>query len=181
MSYDLNAYSLSTERPLKENFRDSLQRNGWEIVFISDEARSRRAFLAADGPIEEEAIIIGWQTKDKNAALLTKAAAIQDIKTIEAIAETTQAIAGCAISVTIPYQVDKQQLADMAVRGEIHYADLMKSAQSHYYLRTAAGRSPLSFEFQRLVWLTIGEVCGGLLENPEDGEYIIFDASTRAV
>jgi len=140
MSYDLEAYSPSPQRVRKENLRAVLQRHGWEIAFVSCEAGSKQVVLAMEGPIENDAIVIGWQAEDEYVFRLTQAATEEDIKTMEAIAETTEAVVGCEISVTIPYQVDNQRLADMMASGDIHYADVLKSAQSYYSSRTAAGR-----------------------------------------
>jgi hypothetical protein len=194
MSYDLIIYSPSAERVWKENLRATLQRQGWEIAFISEELVSdqttasgkalKRAFLAAEGPLEKDIVIVGWKSGYENAALLSQAVAAQEVETLEAIAKITQAVGGCSVYVAAPYQTDMEALAqfeEMDKKEKTAYAEVMKLAQSHYYLRTSSGRSGLSLEFQRLVWLCIGQLCGGFLEDMQVGKYFILDASQPAV
>jgi hypothetical protein len=47
----------------------------------------------------------------------------------------------------------------------------MRGAKAKYWLCTRIRSSNLSFRFLEVVWRAVGQLRGGLLEDPQTGEY----------
>jgi hypothetical protein len=57
--------------------------------------------------------------------------------------------------------------------------NLLAATKVTYCLRTSAGRSILSVELQNATWEAIGELSGGVLENPQEGSYFTVGAKGK--
>ncbi len=171
MSLDLFVNSARERVASREEIRDALRARGWEIRFLTDWF----TFAPADEaePIGNEDVV-GWQSDWGNAAELRRLCAARDMKAIEAHFQAGHSLAGCALNVTAPdpYVLEEGGYTEEQLRRELGSAatDVLLARKSHYYLRTSGGRSVESVWLQYDLWHALGEVTGGLMEDPQSGE-----------
>jgi hypothetical protein len=91
--------------------------------------------------------------------------------------------ASCTVAATQPYDFnddhsdsDAQELAD-AIGTEA--VEAMRRAVSSYEIYTSAQRSRPSYQFQEDVWEVLGELAGGLMEDPQSGSYQIYENGSK--
>ena len=174
MSYDLFIYSDNDKAVAKEELKSELEKQGWKIAFLSGSAD---AILKAQGPMEESVVVAGWDADDKEVAQFEALASQGNIRELMKLAGESEAAVGCVVYVTIPYDYaagyDVEELEEFKEMNSPDYIEAVSKAKSHYYVRTAAGRSPLSFDYQEQVWRVIGDLAGGLIEDPQEGTHEI--------
>jgi hypothetical protein len=180
LSYDLWVDTLREDVVGKEELEHHLNAKGWQVRYLAPDAflsSATQTILPAQGPLEEEATLIGWKTQDKDAAFLDLLFAERDMRKLEAFFAESMAFGGCGVSVSHPDPSDsrysEEQLTNVEKTDGKQTADILRGAKTHYYLHTSAGRSLLAFEFQRAVWLCIGELTDGLVSDPQEGHSVL--------
>jgi len=89
-------------------------------------------------------------------------------------------IAGCMLDF-YQYNFDEEWGEDAARLEEdmgANWATAMRNARTCYSLTTSASRSRLSLDWQFDLWNSLGELTGGLMEDPQSGvTYVLMDGT----
>lgn len=165
MSYGLHVYSKSAEILRRESLREKMNSRGWDVLFQQGFAHPA---VAVDGPMEDE-VIVGWRSGECS---LERARGLIESSDSRALDELyrNQTLVGSEIWVECPYEIDPQELEDMAEFKSPEELGIVRSAKSHYSVSTAAGRTPASLEFQEHVARSIAELTQGWVDDPQSGE-----------
>lgn len=180
MSYDLFIYSYSSESVLKEKLKEKLASQGWSIACLSPDAFQGTVsmpILPLQGPMEFNLTLIGWKTKRKQARVIERLVAQFDVKGLEKLPRSL--FGGCALYITTPYcwaddfgDEDPTELEDTWGQAKL---EARKKARTHYSLTVHGAQGQVSFDLQDAVWRAIGELQGGLLENPQSDDVEIYE------
>lgn len=163
MSYDLTVYTANGQRASRAAVVANLRSMGWDVAFLSDYFKMTPAANdVLDGNYE---IAVGWPADPALSQRVQLIVAACDVSGLDSLHESME-VGSCELHVG---SLDKDP--DRHIPDDLRpdQRQLMQSAQTYYYLRTSAGRSPLSFKFQEAFWRAIGQTTGGLLVDPQDG------------
>lgn len=170
MSYEVYVYSAVDTSLPRNALLAKLRDVGWEAVFVSDWKTLR---LAADGDVADDVVLSGPPTFFDR----TRVMGLLEAKNKEGIEQQVEqgGIASCAILVARPYnftsELNDGETADLADAIGSERVAFMRKAKTLYAVRTNMGRTSIDFELQRRVWQAIGELTGGLMEDPQAEEY----------
>lgn len=165
MSCDFFVYSESGQAVSRSELTSAMRAVGWDIVFVDD---FHKMSLAQGDRVSEYEIIVGWETDPEVAAKVQGLLANRDREGLEKLFEE-MTLGGCEIYVNENERDEDEECIPDDIRPDHRRA--LENAKLSYYLRTAAGRSPLSFVLQDVVWRAIGKVTRGLVEDPQTGKY----------
>src|SRR5262245_35823524 len=165
MSIDLTVYSERPEPVQRAALAQALQRKGWHALFIDQGSMQELGAGAVDLDLVYGA---------KNAPVLKT---VKDLlaggaeQQLEALFADEE-VGGCAVSATVPFDAGEEFGDELDAEVGPEIAQKILRAKSYYHIGTSAGRSDVAFRFQEAVWKTLGELVGGLLEDPQTGKYI---------
>lgn len=163
MSIDLMVYAESNQPMTRDALRSGLSRLGWEVVFLQGDY----SMTPAEGDvIGDYEFILGCPSGSPILSVLQNIIASKDRDALDEMGEEMP-VGGCALSVS------ENEYDDQCVPTEIRsdYLHAYKNAKTHYYIRTSAGRCSFSFDLQYAIWWAVGEATGGLLEDPQSGDF----------
>jgi len=166
MSVDLFVYSERPEPVPRAALAEALRRKGWHAIFLDQEHMKE----VAGGALGND-LVYGTKKAavlDRLRGLLKKG----DDPKLEELFENEDA-GGCGVYATGAFDPHAEMGEDLEGQVGPEIAGHLLKAKSHYTVGTAAGRTELSSEFQNTVWKTLGEVAGGVLEDPQTGEYLL--------
>lgn len=156
-------YSPSEVPVAKEDLKAELEKRGWVVFFAAFGPNEN--IVAPQGPLENASTIYCCGNDDENLSDFVQAAENNDIATLEAMLESYK-IDYCAISWS-PFDFEKDYGADAwAVRSaepEKEHLALQQARLCYVF--------DMSYEeFHLDVAQSIGDLVGGLLEDPQSGE-----------
>lgn len=177
MSYELYIYSEHAQHLEKDRLRVKLHQEGWDVAFMASDGK---LFYSSAGPLDTDTLIVGWEADDEGSQQFRHLIEEQDVNGLTAFAQETSLLASCAVFTIIPYSFAEEYTpAEVEELEDVMGADYIREAQkakTYYYLRTSAGRSPLSLELQEATWRAIGALVGGLSEDPQEGTWEVIEA-----
>ena len=171
MSYDQSIYGKQEAMRRKENLSRCLSRKGWEVRFLSYGAfpsDELRPVLASEGPLEANCLIAGWRKNSRYADVLAAWIDNRELHHFRALTAETVCF-GCCEMALHPMTQHESDYEEQQRHFPERYRRIFREADMDFQLGSSAGRSPTSFEFQHVVWEAIGELTGGLMENPQEG------------
>jgi len=164
MSVDLMVYSRRPEPLQREALGKALRDKGWHSLFLEPEHLTE----ARGGTLDQEVVFAAKNTSDLEQLQKVLAG---DRNKLETLFEEGK-VGGCGVSAAVPFN-PRDEFGDgleKQVGGVI--AEEILNANSLYNVTSSGGQTDLSAEFQEVVWKTLGALVGGLLEDPQTGEYI---------
>lgn len=142
---------------------------GWEAYLLES---GTPLTVAKSGQLENP-IVVGCR-RDGDIAKLKVAVESGSEPELEALLQGGYA-ASCVVYSTCPWKLDQEydeeELEEFVESVGTAGRKLLKSARSHYTVRTSAGRSDLSFALQDATWQCIGLLSKGLMEDPQSDEW----------
>jgi len=172
MSYSLSVYGKREAIADKAVLADSLSEKGWDVRFLSHGAfRSSelRPVLSSTGPLDEDCQIAGWKKRGKYASDLTEWIDTRQMSYFWILTMETAHFGCCGLEI-LPSWQDANRDGQAIRKGWGRRLDqAYREADTDFCLRTSAGRTPTSLEFQHIVWEALGELTGGLMEDPQIG------------
>jgi len=165
MSVDLFVYSASDQPVSYSAISGGLRSAGWEAAYLSDWFEVKPS---ANNAITGGDVVVGWTADPEVGARVRDAISRRDRACLEHMYDQME-IATCALEVC-EHTIEEGEEPDPDGMSPAHL-HAFNSAKLLYNSRTAAGRSPLSYDLQYAVWQAIGSACSGLLEDPGTGEY----------
>jgi hypothetical protein len=175
MSIELNVHAnrevLTRELLSREcNSPDLREEMRWEIVFLRVEDGS--ADFDQNGKLKDDQKVAGWPISSKTAAEVRDAFARKDK---QALARLYQAEAYGQVDLFLFIKESDEWDGDdpdyLEGIPEEHLL-AVKQATCRYSLETHASRNDVSLGFQQFLWRMIGVLTYGLLEDPQEGEYV---------
>lgn len=164
MSYDFFIYSPSEQPVNKQDLKAELEKQGW-IVFFTLGGWKIEQILSPDGPIENGAVLLTCEANNKNLPRFVEAVQNNDIQTLSSMLEDYK-IDFCGIwwshfDWNKDYPSEALEANDK-FRPE-GFVDAVKQAHTQYSF-------DVSYEdFYLYVAQTIGDLVGGVLEDPQTG------------
>lgn len=177
MSIEFSAYSKDpTPIPIAA-LADAARSRGFSILVDRTPDGASGPQLVNDGDLRPGDVIWGWPTHSRHAAQITAALTTQDHRAITRFSDRG-ILGACPLEYIGPPDppTDKDRANLLAAYGD-EYLAYRDASQICYYTRTAAGRNDLSVDLQTCVMDCILQLRGGLLEDPQLGEYRIEDPS----
>lgn len=172
MSYDLHVYGARDSLGQKEDLVGLLSKKGWQVRFLSGRAfitDELRPVLSSTGPLEDWCLMAGWKKKSRYAEVLAAWVDRRELHHFQKMTAETACFGCCELSIG-PLPNDEDENEDRVALGlSEQFAKSGRKADTDFYLRSSAGRSPISFEFQHTVWEAIGELTDGRMDNPQEG------------
>lgn len=151
MSYDLWVNSLQEQVIRKELLKDKMLSDGWEIRFLTHDAFTGEkgvALLPSDGPVDENLLLAGWRTEQKNSNLMAQLFSQGEAKQLEKLCRDEDAICACSLSAS---KSDEENV------------------ETTYYFRLHGAGIVSSWDFTHVAWEAIGALSDGELVNPQEG------------
>jgi len=173
MSISFFIYSVSKQVPSRSQLAAQLQSKGWLVVSVDPDDPT---CILPDDALEDDVLLAS-----RSQETAERVRRLVDQKDTAALDELCRrgALASCGVDVTHPYdfkedygESDVDELVDSIGRQAV---EAMRHAVVHYEIGTSAGRSRLSSEFQQAVWDALGELAGGLMEDPQCGLFQLFE------
>ncbi len=147
----------------------SLEKAGFLVWFAGE---SDRLHELPDGAVGED-LVLGV-TRAELRTEVSRCLAEGDRPALDRMWEAGD-LASCIVYTSHPYsaveEFGQEEIEALAARLPASVVEAMRAATTHYYVRTSAGRSTMSVDLQVAVWRAIGAVSGGLMEDPQGGEY----------
>ena len=177
MGVELYVYSPSESIVTSEELRHKLRSEGWDVRFVLDQGKP---FLepAAEGPLTDLLDVMGWPTCSDQGVLVAEAIDTRDLTSLQSLYDAG-VVGTCGYGVESPYQFkeeieDDEEFEDEEENQEPIEAsclEAMKEAKTRYELRVRIRSSNESYRFMNVVWEAMGQLCDGLLVDPQSGEF----------
>jgi hypothetical protein len=126
--------------------------------------------IAEDGTLGDD-LIIGCEDAEgvaEGKALLLKG----DREAAEALLGQER-FGGCALSIESPCELDDEQVTEVAEAIGEEAAGVMRQAQTLYWLTFKGMSTVRSGHLADHAWRMLGQLCGGLMDDPQTGEGFI--------
>lgn len=163
MSVDLLVYSERREPVQRSALEEALRKRGWHCIFLEPDHLTE----LRDGPLDGDVV---YGTKDASLPAKLRETLAKDKNQLEDFFEEG-AVVGCGITAVVPFNPREEFGADFETQAGPAIAGEIFKANSLYNVHASGGHTELSFEFQEVVWKVLGALVGGLLEDPQTGEY----------
>jgi hypothetical protein len=180
MGVDLHVYTANESLVSSDELRRQLRSQGWDVRFVLDPG-IKPLEQPPEGPLVDTLDVIGWDASSPTAQQVADAIDSGDLKRLnEYYAER---LAGsCGYVAHNDYDFDKELAReDEDLRDEIleeidpQHLEAMRRAKVKYWLCVRIRSSNLSYRFLETVWRAVGQLRGGLLEDPQSGEYTLVE------
>jgi hypothetical protein len=177
MGVDLYVYSPHESIVTSEELRRELRSQGWDVRFVLDQGEPVLE-PANEGPLIDLLDVMGWPTASEKGALVAGAIDGRDLKSLQSLYD--EGVVGtCGYSVQSPYDFEREPELDEEFDDEeedqepieASCLESMRRARTKYVLRVRIRSSNQSYRFLDAVWRAIGQLRGGLLVDPQSGEF----------
>ncbi len=177
MSISYFVYSPNQQTVTRSRMTDRLRSKGWTVVFVDPDNQMR---ILPEGPITCDLLLAAdsQETADRMKEMIRGG----DEKALDGLYARNKA-ASCLVTAKQPYhfnddhtESDAQEMADAIGNDAV---EAMRGATSCYEIYSSAHRSRPSYRFQESVWETVGELAGGLMEDPQSGSYQLCENGDR--
>ena len=165
LSIDLFVYSKQPNDIRRDDLAASLKTRGWEIFHLNPATLSE-----VSGDLLGDELVYAVRAVD-DLRRLRDLVAKRESMAIEVMFEEESA-AGCAITVVSPFDARSEYGDTLEENFPRQVASDVLEAKAGYNVRTAEGRGEISYKLQVDVWESLGELTGGLLEDPQSGRYL---------
>ena len=177
MGVDLYVYSPHESIVTSEELRQELRSQGWDVRFVLDQTEPVLE-PADEGPLIDLLDVIGWPAASERGVLVAGAIDGHDPKSLQSLYD--EGVVGtCGYSVQSPYDFERELELDEEFDDEeedqepieASCLEAMRRARTKYTLRVRIRSSSQSYKFLDVVWQAIGQLRGGLLVDPQSGEF----------
>ena len=166
MSYDFFIYSPSEQPVNKEDLKVELEKRGWKVFFAAPSSGPQiKGIVSSSGPLENGAFLLTCEADDENLPRFVEAVENDDLERLNAMLENYE-IDFCGLWWSLfdfvkEYGADAEEAAQRF--GSQELAAAIKQARTHYSF-------DVSYEdFYLYVAQAIGDLVGGVLEDPQTG------------
>ena len=126
------------------------------------------------GELTDDELLFGWFLDYPQVEVMRKAIRGHDTATVQWLFEK-EVFGSCAIWPG-SYAFDEERTADEITEFEQEIGadnvQVMRSATQRITLRTSGSRNMTSMPLQQTAWYALGEITQGLLEYPQEGQYL---------
>lgn len=130
---------------------------------------------APGGPVRNGAILTAWGAALPTAAQVAAVLADRDREALFRL-YAEEAVATCTLLVEDRFRLDAHyrpdELAELEGWSDPALFAVMRRATRRYTVVTWPGCSPLSQSLQWMLWVSLGELCRGVLEDPQTGDVL---------
>lgn len=172
MSIDLFLYSPNTQVVRREELIKALEARGWNIIITSESDNK----VVSSGPLGHYDTVCGAHSA---ATVKQIAEHLENEKVLKDIFDYEEC-GICGIHITQPYDILKEYSAgELLVEEKAdgpEIAEHKRQTKIFYYIRA----HHLS-NLQGDIWESLGELAGGLLEEPQGGAYILLNRTGKKV
>ena len=177
MGVDLYVYSPHESIVTSEELRRELRSQGWDVRFVLDQGEPVLE-PANQGPLIDLLDVMGWPTASEKGALVAGAIDGRNLKSLQSLYD--EGVVGtCGYGVQSPYDFERDLELDEEFEDEgedqepieASCLEAMRRAKTKYVLRVRIRSSNQSYKFLDVVRQAIGQHRGGLLVDPQSGEF----------
>lgn len=168
---DFFIYSPSEQPVNKEDLKAELEKQGWKVFFALG-GHEIKEIVSSNGPIENGAVLLTCESDNKNLPRFVEAVQNNDIETLNSMLENYK-IDFCGLWWS-PFDFEKDYGSKTWESNRDFYPEgaheHLKQARTHYSF-------DVSYEdFYLYVAQAIGDLVGGVLEDPQTG---VVELKTR--
>lgn len=177
MGVDLHVYTPREDIVTAEELGRQLRSEGWDVRFALDQGKPVLE-PAPEGPLTGLLDVIGWPIYSDKGVLVAEAIDHRDLKSLQRLYD--EGIAGtCGYSVEHPFnfeedfedeEADDEEDEDQEPIEE-WCLEALRRAKTKYSLRVRVWSSNQSYRFLSIVWQAVGQLRGGVLFDPQSGEF----------
>ena len=171
MSIELNVYSnepvLDRDRVIEESLFEELPAElKWEVRFPD----------VPSGPLSS-GMVVGWRPESPNGAKILAALDSQNERALDDLSGENQV---ASVYLSVVTAADEEEWDDIIESASETVTDrkhrkYLESAEVFYSVETSARRNGLSIKFQEQLWRLIGVLSHGLMEDPQEEEFELFE------
>ncbi|MHB0938233.1 MAG: hypothetical protein ACYDCO_14410 [Armatimonadota bacterium] len=169
MSYERYIYSPNPQVPSLQAMREALQTRGWALHFIqADEVAETFTEMTEGDPAEASSVFM-WPLDAPEATALDDTLSRRDYQGFLDAYEDAQ-YGGCVVwpsPFTFSEAYSEDELSDLQEYRSEEQIDAMRQARMHYTLRNGGFMLDTDLAAQGVLWLAVGELTGGFLEDDQ--------------
>ena len=143
----------------------------WQVRFVGDALDALPDGAITSGPV------IGWRPDSPHGSTIEDILRRRDQKQLDALFAEEEVAAAYLYVVTAADNDDWNDVIESVredVQEERHKA-FLRDVKVFYSVETSATRNDLSLEFQEELWRMLGVLAGGLMYDPQEGEFELFE------
>jgi hypothetical protein len=175
MSIELHVYSqepvLHRERLATECLWPELPvKLQWEVRFLSETGALHTA-----GPLAE-GLVLGWHPGSPHGLQIEEALARKHESRLDKLSSKNM-VGSLYLSVIKPDDQEEWEDIIDSVKEDVEdsiHRKYLRNVRTFYSLETSATRNDLSLEFQEQLWRMIGVLTHGLMYDPQEGKFDLF-------
>jgi hypothetical protein len=178
MGVDLYMYTDNDLLITSGELRGQLRSQGWDVRYVRDTG-TRPLEQLPEGPLDDTLDVLGWESSSPHGLKVGDAIDSGDLKGLEEC-NAQGYVGSCGFVAQCSFDFEKELAReDEETREEIleeiepAHLEAMRSAKLRYWLCVRIRSSNLSYRFLNVVWRAVGQLRGGLLEDPQSGEYAL--------